>query len=584
VFEPATFHWADTVTMTRGDHVLKFGGEVRHVRDNSDFAVRTPGVQFYSIHDFAMDEPRAITILGVNPSTNLIEQNVRNFRFWETGVFFQDDWKIHQRFTLNLGIRHDWFGRPSEKNGLLNNMIPGPGSDIFEQVRTATVGRVDQVIPDDWNNVQPRIGFAWDTFGNGRLSVRGGYGIAYERLFNNSITNIRFNPPDYSFTVANPVQVPAHAGLKIFYGPTNPDGTRRNEPITITGSNNNPGGAAALGVEGNIVGWNGLFGTSQQSLRVPDMFHGDAYSHNWFGGAQYQLAGNMVVEVNYVANRGRNYGRLVDYNTIRGDLFDGRLDRLNSGFGGINFRAMVSDTEYNGVQLQFTKRYSNGWSAQASYTYGESFDMGSDVQVAGLPVDARDLDREWGPSDFDVRHRFVASGLWEIPWLRDSAGLTRALLGGWQINGILALQSGFPFNVYTNRTYGNGGDFNGDGVLTDRPNLPSFGLDPGDLDKDDYINGMFPASAFPITGFVLGDLPRNAYRGPGYISMDLSLVKNFQLTAGTRIQFRAEAFNVFNRVNLRLLPAQGNLASGTFGRATQSNPAREIQFGLKLIF
>lgn len=586
VFEPQTFHWADTVTMSFGDHVLKVGGEVRHVRDNSDFAVRTPGVQFYSIHDFAMDEPRAVTILGVDPATNTIAPNVRNFRFWETGVFVQDDWKVHARLTLNLGLRHDWFGRPGEKNGLLNNMIPGPGGDIFERVRTATVGRVDQVIPDDWNNVQPRLGFSWDPAGDGRVAVRGGYGIAYERLFNNSITNIRFNPPDYSFTAANPVQVPAHAGLPIFYGPYNPDGTRRNEPIAITGPNPNPGGAGQLGVEGNIIGWNGRFGTTQQSLRVPDMFHGDAYSHNWFVGAQYQLGANLVVEANYVGNVGRNYGRLVDYNTQRGDLFDGRLDRLNPTFGGINFRAMISRTEYHGGQFQVTKRFSDGWMLQGSYTVGKAMDMGSDVQVAGFPVDARDLGREWGPADFDVRHRLVVSGLWELPFFREAGGVARSLLGGWQINGILSMQSGFPFNVFTSRTYGNGGDFNGDGVLNDRPNRPSFGLDPGDLDKQDYINGIFRASDFPITGFILGDLPRNAYRGPGFVSTDVSLFKSVLLVPARniRLQVRAEAFNVFNRVNLRLRAAEGNLASGNFARATQSNPAREIQLALKLLF
>jgi len=153
---------------------------------------------------------------------------------------------------------------------------------------------------------------------------------------------------------------------------------------------------------------------------------------------------------------------------------------------------------------------------------------------------------------------------------------------GWQINGILSLQSGFPFTVFTNRPYASGGDYNGDGVNNDRPNLPSFGTDPGDLDNDDYINGVFQASDFPQTGFVLGDLPRNAYRGPGYASVDLSLVKNFQVTTGTRFQFRAEMFNLFNRVNLQR--PVGNLASSQFGKSTQSFAAREIQFGFKFIF
>ena len=133
-----------------------------------------------------------------------------------------------------------------------------------------------------------------------------------------------------------------------------------------------------------------------------------------------------------------------------------------------------------------------------------------------------------------------------------------------------------------NRAYGAGGDFNGDGVRNDRPNQPSFGTEL-DADKDDYINGLFPASDFPITGFVLGNLPRNAYRGPGFASTDLSLFKNFVLPYHEmKLQFRVEVFNVFNRVNLRL--PQGNLASPQFGRSTQAFPAREMQFALKLIF
>ena len=582
VFAQYTFHWVDTVSMNKGNHGIKFGGEIRHVRDNSDFAVRRPGIRFFSIHDFAMDEVQSVDILGIHPTTGLIEPNLRGFRFWESGAFFQDDWKIRPNVTLNLGLRHEWYGRPTEKNDLLTNLIFGPGNDIFEKVATATVGRVDQVVPDDYNNFAPRLGVSWDPKGDGSYVIRGGWGIAYERLFNNSITNIRFNPPDYSFTVASPVFVAAHAGLPIAYGPRNPDGTVRNEPITITGPNTNIGVQEGMGLVGNIIGWNRAFGTSQQSLRVPDPETKDAFSYNWFVGGQTELVWNMVLEANYVGNVGRNYGRLVDYNTVRGDLFDGRLDRLNRGFGGINFRAMLAHTQYHGGQFQLNKRFSKGYTWQVSYTVGKAMDNGSDVQVAGQPVDARDLELEWAVSDFDVRHRFAANWLWELPFFRNATGLKGALLGGWQLNGITALQSGFPFSVTTNRAYGAGGDFNGDGVRNDRPNQPSFGTEI-DADKDDYINGVFVASDFPITGFVIGDLPRNAYRGPGFASTDLSLFKNFAMPyPGMKLQFRFEVFNVFNRVNLRI--PVGNLASPQFGRSTQSFPAREMQFGLKLIF
>jgi Carboxypeptidase regulatory-like domain len=583
VFAQYTFHWIDTVSMNLGNHGIKFGGEVRHVRDNSDFAVRRGGYRFFSIHDFAQDEVQSVDILGINPGTGLIEPNIRNFRFWESGMFIQDDWKIRPNLTLNLGIRHEWYGRPSEKNGLLTNMILGPGDDIFAQIASGTVGRVDQVVPNDFNNFAPRLGASWDPRGDGKYVFRGGWGMAYERLFNNSITNIRFNPPDYSFTVASPVFVAAHGRLPIAYGPRNPDGSVRNEAITIEGANQNIGVQDGLGIVGNIIGWNGAFGTSQQSLRVPDPNTKDAFTYNWFAGGQTELMWNMVFEANYVGNIGRNFGRLVDYNTIRGDLFDGRLDRLNPGFGGINFRAMLAHTEYHGAQFQLNRRFSKGYSWQVSYTVGKAKDNGSDVQVAGGPVDARDLELEWAVSDFDVTHRFVANWLWELPFFRNTTGMKHALLGGWQLNGITALQSGFPFSVFTNRAFGAGGDFNGDGVRNDRPNMPSFGTD-GDFEKDDYIDGMFPAADFPITGFVIGDLPRNAYRGPGFASTDLSIFKDFVLPWGsdTRLQFRWEVFNVFNRVNLRL--PQGNLALPTFGRSTQAFAAREMQFALKLIF
>jgi outer membrane receptor protein involved in Fe transport len=580
VFTQKTFHWVDTMSITAGDHAIKFGGEVRHIRDDSDFAVRRGSYAFQSLHDFAMDEVGRVTNMGINPGTGLIEPNVRNFRFWETGFFLQDDWKVRSNLTLNLGLRHEWFGRPSEANDMLTNIILGPGSDIFQQVATATVGRVDQVVPNDFNNFAPRLGFSWTPTKDNRLAIRGGWGIAYERLFNNSITNIRFNPPFYSFAVADPSAVAAHFGIPIAYGPRNPDGTVRNEPITIEGANHNIGVQDGLGIVGNIIGWNPRFGTSQQSLRVPDPNTKDAYTHNWFAGAQMEIRWGMVLEANYLGNVGRNFGRLADFNTFPGDRFDGVLNRLNPSFGGINYRAMVARSEYHGVQLQLNKRLQKGFTGQVSYTYGKAKDTGSDVQVGALPVDARNLDLEWGPSDFDVRNRIVINWLWELPFFRDHGGVSGALLGGWQINGITQLQSGFPFNVNTTAPYP-AGDYNGDGVNTDRPNLPSFGLELPNNNKDAYINGLFTAADFPRP-VGNGTLPRNAYLGPGYASTDLSFFKDFGMPKSTKLQFRFEAFNVFNRVNLQR--PNGNLSQATFGRVTQSFAARELQFALKYVF
>jgi outer membrane receptor protein involved in Fe transport len=582
VFIQNTFHWVDTVSMQRGSHALKFGGEWRYIQDNSDFAVRRPGISFYNVFDFAQDEPARVTILGIDPRTGQIAPNIRNFRYNEYGVFLQDDWKVRPNLTVNAGLRYEWFGRPTEINDLLTNMIPGPGNDIFEKVRTATVGQVEQVVPDDYNDFGPRIGVSWDPLGTNKLAIRAGYGLMYERLFNNSIENIRFNPPFYSFVVANPVQVASQAGIRIAYGPTDKNGNPRNEAPTITGENTNIGVTPGLGIVGNIIGWNPAFGTSQQSLRVPDPFGRDAYTHNWFAGAQLQLVWNLVLEANYIGNAGRNLGRLVDYNTITGDLFDGNLNRLNPTFGGINYRAMIAHSTYHAGQFQLNKRLARGFTGQLSYTYGKALDSGSDVQVGATPVDAHNLELEWGPADYDVRHRLVANWLWEIPFLRNATGLKGSVLGGWQVNGVIQWQTGFPFTVNTQAPFP-AGDYNGDGVNNDRPNRPSFGLTPPDSSQDAYINGLFKATDFPRPALI-GDLPRNAYRGPHYKTMDLSLFKDFALPVGTgtRIQFRAEVFNLFSSANLDR--PIGNLANANFGRSTRSFPAREVQFALKLIF
>jgi outer membrane receptor protein involved in Fe transport len=581
VFIQNTFHWNDVITMSRGDHGLKLGGEWRYIQDNSDFAIKRPGISFLNILDFAQDEPSRVTIEGIDPRTGQIAPNTRNFRFNEFGVFLQDDWKIRSNLTLNMGLRYEWFGRPSEVNDLLTNLIPGTGSTIFQQVQTGTVGHVDQVVPNDNNDFGPRLGFAWDPKGDSKISVRGGYGLMYERLFNNSITNIRFNPPFYSFAVANPVQVPGQAGIPIVYGPTNPDGTKSNAAPTLTGNDTNIGVTPGLGIVGNLIGWNPAFGTSQQSLRVPDPFGRDTYFHNWFTGVQVQLSRDVAFEANYIGNVGRNLGHLIDYNTVEGDLLDGTLNRLNPAFGGINFRAMNARSQYNGLQLQLSKRLSHGFTGQFAYTYGRAYDNGSDVQVGGTQMDAYHPELEWAPADFDVRHRIVANWLLEIPGFKNSTGVTHALLGGWQLNGIMQFQTGYPFNVNTSAPFPTG-DYNADGDNNDRPNLPAFGLTPPSTSQSAFINGLFKATDFGKPAGLLGTLPRNAFRGPNYKTTDLSLFKTFDLRSTLRMQFRAEMFNLFNSVNLQR--PIGNLANANFGKSTSSFPGREGQVALKLIF
>ena len=188
-------------------------------------------------------------------------------------------------------------------------------------------------------------------------------------------------------------------------------------------------------------------------------------------------------------------------------------------------------------------------------------------------------DLERGPTGTDVRHRLALNVLWQIPSVE---GALKPILGGWQINAITVYQSGLPFNVFCGQAYPRC-DFNADGTNNDRPNSPSFGAKSG-LGNSDYLTGIFAAADFPLpaTG-TLGNLPRNNFRGPGYVSTDLSLFKNVRIGwRNAMLQLRAEAFNVFNHVNL--FNPQGNTTSTLFGRSTTARQSRDIQLGAKFIF
>lgn len=588
-FQFDTFTVADTFSHVVGRHALKYGFELRRIREKSNYPLETrPFYAFNSVFNFANDQPWLVEAL-VNrdpndPAFGNFQDTPRQFSWTQWALFVQDDWKVTPRLTLNLGLRYEVFGDPSEGEGRLSNIQLGPGADIFEQMVGARVGRVDRLFNVDYKNFAPRVGIAWDVRGDGRTAVRAGFSLAYLEPYSNLYTNAsRFDPPDATFLTLFPVfGVGTDVNYRFPVAPS-PDFF---SPVTPNG-----------GAEVANIGPSGTL----QDLRA-------AHSLQWFVGFQHELGSGFAVAANYVGTRGQDLYIREDWNRFTGDICgatscDFTENRLAPGWGQTFIVSNgTSSSQYHGLNLQIRRQHIGGFSFTANYTLGKVTDevtegglgdylnVGTPNYTGAMDVKNRGLDR--GPSDFDVRHRFSLTGLWDIPGPKQ--GTAGALLGGWQLNAIVAFQTGRPFNVYCALAWFQGCDFNMDGTTNDRPNRPA-NIQTSGFSQDQFVDGVFSVTDFCPGGLNIfylgtpcvpvgtnGSLERNAFRGPSFSSVDLGLFKNFELGDGRRLQFRWEVFNLFNRVNL-YLPV-GNLGSPSFGRSLTAFPSRQMQLGLKFLF
>lgn len=548
----------NVVTLSRGTHSFRTGGEFRYTRDFGFLNLwRRPTYRFQSILDFVDDEPFSET-RAVDPATGQAVSSPGTFITREWGLFFQDNWKLRQNLTLNLGLRYDNFGNPRKKEGPFNGIILGPGGNLQEQVARAKAGLVDAIYKTDWNNVAPRVGIAWDPAGDAQLVVRGGAGVSYNRINNTAFSDERLNPPLFAAATTS-IQTPS-------------------VPIVYTlGPSYSPNPALGRGLDEN----GGIRG-ARVELRAIDPAITIPYVYNWFAGVQRQLGWNVVLDVSYVGSASRNLlgsdaPTSTDVNRFAGDVLDGVLDRLNRSFGRIDITANRIDASYHGLAAQVSRRYRRGFAFQVAYTVGKATDYGGDPEALNDPG------REKGPADYDIRHSFKWNAIWEIPF-RSNARALRALLGGWQINTVTVYQSGSPFNVTCGYAYPRC-DFNADGQSGERVNLTSADL--GSPSQAQWLSGVLTTADYtlPAQG-TLATVGRNALRGPSYFNTDLSLFKNVRLPWGERtptVQLRLEAFNVFNKAHLDN-PVSG-IEDGNFGKVVSlGRDARVIQVGARFFF
>ncbi len=663
------YSYNDMLSIAHGKHNLKVGSELRRNIENSEMDAGLPTYSFFDPLFFAIDAPYSEDA-GVDPGFATGKQaqlatSIRHWRNWDVGIFLQDDWKIFRGLTLSLGIRYDLHTRSTELNNLATTFIRGPGSNFIDNITTGAGQIKDANVPcpgdpkatlagecgpggfaaaknlgpADHDDLGPRLGFAWDVFGNGKTSLRGGFGISYEGNLQKRLSLTRWNPPYYSLNqISNFLEGNPNANL--IYGPV--DGSQPTFIGPAPSAQHSGTGAQATG---NISGWDPANPQTSgfTAIVFPGGFH-DPYVENWFFGLQRELRPKLTVEFNYVGTAGRNLFRAEDVNRIPGGLlpegtcatdnFGRKLcsqvntnrsengeeinptGQLNPNYGRLRVWQNSASSIYHSMQVSVRKQLSRGLQFGGNYTYSHSIDDGSSWQSSfttvngsaagdGITTDQTQPGLDRGNSVFDIRHRLTFNYIWELPFFRNSHAMSARMLGGWQWNGIWSFQSGAhwsPFDLRASQLQPKDGspnacsaamfnpqncenvrgDYNLDGEKNDRPNAMA---DHIHTTHAQWANGFnLPDNFFsaPCLGCA-SNLGRNTFIGPGYWSADMSLSKTFAFSDKYRLQFRTEAFDVFNHTNF-LIGSNSNLHSPLFGMAGGTQSPRNLQFALKLSF
>jgi hypothetical protein len=542
-----TYLIKDTISYTFGNHHFKAGGEYRRYVNPSLFKAFFSGKFTFNglaggTNSFFTGTPLYTQFL-VDPFTGGEPDTYRTFRRNEGFGFIQDDWKVSKNLTINLGLRYEYYGVVSSKDPRgLGNL----DSNFFSfSAANGVFGPINRLYSKDNNNFAPRIGFAFDYSGNGKGVLRGSYGVFYDRVINRLINNIRFNPP--------------FAAVGLFTGgPIN----SFNTPLDRT----------------EVA----LSRFSPNAFQVDTDLH-TPYVQEWFLGIQQDVGANTMVEVNYIGNTGRSLLVTSDVNRFNGSRFFGRP---NSSVARDFLTETTAKSFYHALQIGVNRRFSNGLQANFSYTYSHAIDEVSDPfqgvngttfyasEALTGPMQVRNFRLDRGSSDFDIRHRGILNLSYELPFLKGSA------LGGWQIASVVTLQSGQPFTIFGTN------DSNGDLIFNDRAVFFGDSIDGATIEeaKKNGLQYLRP-SFFGLTSDInnSGAMGRNLFTGPSFHTVDFSLIKNTKIGEDVNIQFRAEAFNLFNKANF--VNPHGNLSNpGTFNLLTRTYNPRMIQLALRFQF
>jgi Carboxypeptidase regulatory-like domain/TonB dependent receptor len=586
IFAENTFEFRDTLRKVWGNQGLSFGVEIRKEQDNNNLVgAARPLYTFGGLFNFANDTPLFYQI-AANPQTGGPPVTQRYFRSNTWAAFVQDDWKVRPNLTLNLGVRYEYFSPLSEKGNTLSNLVLGPPGQELTGARIVT--GLNQLYPPDRNNFAPRFGFAYSPSKllsletANKLVLRGGFGIAYNRIPLVDFTNVRANPP-------------YEARYTICCGTGNEFSTpfADNQILYALGANNTPfsyptNPALILNFNSSGIPTNTQGGTKQVEVYGAPANVPTPYVYTYSFDIQYELPARMTADLGYQGSASHKLVRLVNQRFIYAN------DPGTFFASGVFFPTPDANANYNAMLLTLTRRYSRGLLFTANYRWSKSTDIVSSDEV-GAPTNPTfplDIRQERGPSDYDVRHYFVGSVLYDLPLFKDRKDALGAILGGWQISSIATFHTGFPWTP----VIGNCPSTNRPVVCPARPTA-YFGGAGTDTSNEAFITGSnFPgggtrffstvgATGFGPTAGLLPGIGRNSFRGPRYRDVDLTLSKRFGLgnllNEGANFEVRANFFNVFNILNLQSLPfasSSTNITDPNFGRSPGGLAGRVIEF------
>jgi hypothetical protein len=557
------FEVSDQVGYTRGAHNMKFGFSLRRLQLNAQSTnIPFGGFIYVGSYDLFL---LGLPIIFAAPLATA-NDSYRGIRTTWTAFHFQDDWKVRRNLTLNLGLRYDPITSPDEANGKLSNLrdvnrdtAPTQGAPFFKN--------------NTKKNFGPRVGFAWDINGDGKTSLRGGYGIFYAP------------PLPYAYRFEMSTQAP-FVILGFAFG------------VLAGGTDIFPNGFDQLADIPGLV-----------ATQVYEFDPASTYVQQWNLSGQRELFGGLTATVAYVGSRGvhlptnGNRNTSANFTIVNGEKVfpvirdgDGNImpnPLRNPAFGPIRVTTHSGDSYYHALQVNLERRFAQGLQMQMAYTFSKSIDTSSDsvgaylLESTQLAQDPHNLRGERGLSVFDVRHNFSLNTIYVLPYKTDPSAhggrrVADFFLGGWELNSIITARSGTPFNPII------GGNNSNDGN-TDSVERPDWA--PG-FTPENAVTGN-PNQYFNPNAFVIapegqfGNVGRNVLIGPNLFTVDVSMLKSNKIGERLTVQFRAEAFNLFNRANFRL-PDNVTVApdpAPNVGAITRtSTTSRQLQFGVKLIF